>query len=227
MLFRGDLRTLRHVLSRLLRGVTSHRMPPLSKSDRWAIAFFFATACLGFLAWAFPNMSRFVTIPGAVITFGFTVIFLWPELNNLYKSRPCMLSTIASAVLLAFCVITWNIWPRSGQADIEMAHRWVQLSSEIVAELPTLRSQFQMAPINPAEDWHKQWQEEVNRNLKDEQESLDRMSRLYLGRVREAQLELQKKGIFKPDTGWSTEKGELLLDGPAINIFFGKGGLIN
>jgi hypothetical protein len=185
-----------------------------------AIAFFFATACLGFSAWAFPNMSRLVTIPGAVITFGFAVYFLWPELNNFYESRPCTLITIVSAVFLAACVIGWNIWPRSDQADIEMARRWVQLSSEIVAELPTLRFQFQMIPMNPAEDWHKQWQDQVNRNMKDEQESLDRMSRLYLGRVREAQLELQKRGLFKPDTGWSTENGELMLDGPAINMFF-------
>jgi hypothetical protein len=154
-------------------------MLPLSKSDRLALVSLFGTACLGFLAWAFPNMSRFVTIPGAIITFGFAVYFSWPELNAFYKGRPYMLITIVIALLLAFGMI-WDFWPRSNQADIEMAERWVNLSNEITGDLPTLGTQFRMTLPSGNEDWHKQWQDEVNRVTRETQEALDRMSRVIL-----------------------------------------------
>ena len=40
----------------------------LSSSERRGIALAFAAACLAFRAWAFPNMSRVVTIPGVIAT---------------------------------------------------------------------------------------------------------------------------------------------------------------
>ncbi len=56
-------------------------MSELSKSDRWALAFFFATAALAFAALAFPNMSRAITIPGAIICFVFALRFAWPDIQ--------------------------------------------------------------------------------------------------------------------------------------------------
>jgi hypothetical protein len=55
----------------------------LSPSERRGIAATFATVCLAFLAWAFPDMSRLITIPGAIVCLGLTVYFLWPEIKNL------------------------------------------------------------------------------------------------------------------------------------------------
>jgi hypothetical protein len=51
--------------------------------ERRAIGLVFASAFLLFLAWAFPNMSQFITIPGALICLGLAVYFLWPEVESL------------------------------------------------------------------------------------------------------------------------------------------------
>jgi hypothetical protein len=50
-------------------------------SERRGIAAVFATCCLAFLAWAFPNMTRLVTIPGAIICLVFAAYFLRAELE--------------------------------------------------------------------------------------------------------------------------------------------------
>jgi hypothetical protein len=52
-----------------------------SPSERRGFGTAFGTVCLACLAWAFPNMSRIVTIPGAIIAFGLTVYFLVPEIE--------------------------------------------------------------------------------------------------------------------------------------------------
>jgi len=54
----------------------------ISSSERRGIAAAFATACLALSAWAFPNMTRFATIPGAVLTAVLAVWFLWPEIKS-------------------------------------------------------------------------------------------------------------------------------------------------
>jgi hypothetical protein len=59
-------------------------MDRLSRSDRLAIIFFFASGMLVFLAWAFPNMSQIITIPGAVLCFCAMLYFAWPEVRNLF-----------------------------------------------------------------------------------------------------------------------------------------------
>jgi hypothetical protein len=52
----------------------------ISSTERRGIACVFAAACLAFLAWAFPNMTQIITIPGAIICAGLAVFFLWPEI---------------------------------------------------------------------------------------------------------------------------------------------------
>src|ERR1700688_3723934 len=56
-------------------------MDKLSPSERRGTAAAFATACLAFCVWAFPNMSRIATIPGAIICACLTIYFLWPEMK--------------------------------------------------------------------------------------------------------------------------------------------------
>jgi hypothetical protein len=57
-----------------------------STSERRGIAAAFATACLACLAWAFPNMTRLITIPGAVATGILTLYLLWPEIKSVSVS---------------------------------------------------------------------------------------------------------------------------------------------
>ena len=59
-------------------GVTDMGM---EKSERRGIVLFFAAAFLGLCAWAFPNMSRLVTISAAIFCLTLAIIFLWPEIK--------------------------------------------------------------------------------------------------------------------------------------------------
>ena len=63
-------------------------MEKLSTSDRRGIASALATASLACLIWAFPDMSRFFTIPGAMVFLCLTVYFFWPDIRGLGASRP-------------------------------------------------------------------------------------------------------------------------------------------
>ena len=56
-------------------------MPNLSRSDRWAIASLCATGCLGFAAWAFPNMTRYFTVPAAFVCGSLAIYFGWLEIS--------------------------------------------------------------------------------------------------------------------------------------------------
>jgi hypothetical protein len=59
----------------------------LSAPERRSIALFFAAACLGLSAWAFPNMTRLLTIPGAILCFAGAIWFLWPEIATFVNAR--------------------------------------------------------------------------------------------------------------------------------------------
>jgi hypothetical protein len=89
-------------------------MSHLSRSDRLALVFFFASVCLAFLAWAFPNVSRVVTIPGAILSFCFMLYFLWPEIQTIYSVRrhrmiPLFGMAISTISFTMFAV--WYFWP--------------------------------------------------------------------------------------------------------------------
>lgn len=83
----------------------------VSDSERRGIAAVFATACLAFLAWAFPDMSRLVTIPGAVIAAGFAVWFLWPEITTAgaIALKGGLLRAVA-ALVLASAALAFAYW---------------------------------------------------------------------------------------------------------------------
>lgn len=57
----------------------------MDSSERRGIGSAFATACLAFLAWAFPDMSRLITIPGAIACAALTVYFFWPDIKGASK----------------------------------------------------------------------------------------------------------------------------------------------
>jgi hypothetical protein len=69
----------------------------ITPSERRAVASVFAGACLAFAAWAYPNMTQLVTIPGAVICGFLTIYFLKPEIIAL-GSRTFLKAVIAVAV---------------------------------------------------------------------------------------------------------------------------------
>ena len=103
-----------HPLRNYARGARDVGMSNLPRSDRWSLIFFFATACLGFLAWAFPNMSRIVTMPGATLSFIFMLYFLWPEVKAIHSTRRQrmlpLIGMIACGIgFLGFAA--WYFWP--------------------------------------------------------------------------------------------------------------------
>ena len=75
-------------------------MDSLSPSERRGIAAVFGGAALACLAWAFPNMSRFITIPGAAICFVLAIYFLWPEIKKFRRTSISILIAIACVVAL-------------------------------------------------------------------------------------------------------------------------------
>lgn len=84
----------------------------LSPSDRRGIAAAFATACLSFIAWAYPNTTRLITIPGAIACACLTVYFLWPEIKALFdrfrrKRDMPLTSDIAYNGALVATFIAW------------------------------------------------------------------------------------------------------------------------
>jgi hypothetical protein len=83
----------------------------LSPSERRGIAAVFATACQALLAWAFPNMTRFATIPGAVLAAGLAAWFLWPEISTvaqiIFRRR---LLNVVAALIVAFAGVSFAYW---------------------------------------------------------------------------------------------------------------------
>ena len=62
-----------------------------SASERRGTGAAFATGCLAFLAWVFPNMTRIFTIPGAIICAALTVYFFLPEIRSLWTHSPLLI----------------------------------------------------------------------------------------------------------------------------------------
>lgn len=87
-------------------------MEKLSRSDRWGFGFLFATVCLAMLAWAFPNMSRLVTIPGAISAFCLMLYFFWPEIQTIFNDRRHHV-IVSGIVILCLVLAGWYFWPLS------------------------------------------------------------------------------------------------------------------
>jgi hypothetical protein len=80
-------------------------------SERRGTAFAFAAACLTLLAWAFPNVSRFVTIPGAIGCAVLAVYFFWPEIiaGWSFVIARRLLKVIA-AIIIAAAIFGIDYW---------------------------------------------------------------------------------------------------------------------
>jgi hypothetical protein len=90
----------------------------MSSDLRYVLAGIAGTAFFTLLALAFPNLSRFLTIPGALLTFGLTIYFLWPAWQPLVCAperaerqpiwqRFAVGGGIAIALGLLFAVTDW------------------------------------------------------------------------------------------------------------------------
>lgn len=79
-------------------------MDKLSPSERRGIALVFVTACLAFFAWAYPNMSRLVTIPGAVLCLLGAAYFLWPEIKDFVSSALRQRVAVTASIGISLCV---------------------------------------------------------------------------------------------------------------------------
>jgi hypothetical protein len=86
-----------------------------SPSERRGFGTAFGTVCLACLAWAFPNMSRIITIPGAIAAFGLTVYFLLPEIeyaaSRITNPKGMPGFGVIVAALISFSIgLGWDGW---------------------------------------------------------------------------------------------------------------------
>ena len=115
-----------------------------SSPERRALGCVFAAACLAFCAWAFPNMTQYVTIPGAVICAGLAIFFLLPEIIKLFATKggsaflkaklPAAMAILG--VIAVFCLSGWYVysitpWNRDDPINNNPARTPVTVSSII------------------------------------------------------------------------------------------------
>jgi hypothetical protein len=81
----------------------------ISHSERRGIGAAFATALLAFLAWAFPNMSRLLTIPGAIICATLVVYFLWPEIKSVASWSRTLGCSFSLIRLIIFATLVLSV----------------------------------------------------------------------------------------------------------------------
>jgi len=77
---------------------------------RWALAGTAATAFFTFLALTFPDISRLITIPGAVFSLGLTLYFLWPEIRAVHSRRKHRMVALIGMVVCGFAFSGFGLW---------------------------------------------------------------------------------------------------------------------
>jgi hypothetical protein len=102
-------------------------MDGLTRSERWAFILFFVGAALAFLAWGFPNVNRFFTVPGAIGCLSAAVFLGWPDLMRLSRqvfARERIHLVIGLVVLVALV------------GGIDVAYSFRPIPVEKLAETP-------------------------------------------------------------------------------------------
>lgn len=86
-------------------------MERMSRSERWGFGLFLLAAALTLGALAFPNMSRYVTIPGAVICFVVALFCFGPDIKHIaVRHARKTIAGIIVIVAAASCAV-WYFWP--------------------------------------------------------------------------------------------------------------------
>lgn len=86
---------------------------------RYVFAGLAATAAFTFLAPAFPNLSRVVTVPALIGSAGLTLYFLWPEIRDFHKDR-----RVVALIGMIVCAIGfagfagWYFWPKADGSQL-------------------------------------------------------------------------------------------------------------
>lgn len=80
----------------------------MDASERRGTAWALSAGCLAFVAWGFPEVSRFITIPGALICACLAVYFFWPEIKAalLWAARYGTVWLAAAGALLVAIILT-------------------------------------------------------------------------------------------------------------------------
>lgn len=127
------------------------------------------------------------------------------------------------ALAIGFGITFYNGWPdgtlSAGEIRLQkiaMARRWINLSREILIDLPLTNPPFDMPPFDkdlPLSTKKELWEQATQRQMRAFQEGVNAMSIKYSGRIAEARMEMPENGI----TLLANRDAILLL--PAINTY--------
>jgi hypothetical protein len=98
----------------IVGSIHEHTIPKMDDGTRWGLAGLAATAAFTLLALAFPKMSRWISIPGATISFGFTLYLMWPVIVDFHFLRQHRIIPLIGIVLSLLCLVgfgSWYLWP--------------------------------------------------------------------------------------------------------------------
>lgn len=118
----------------------STRAVGMDSGLRWAFAGFAATAFFTFFALAFPDASRTFTIPGAFVSFGLGLLFLWPEVRGFHARRKRRVIALIGMIVCAAGLGgfgLWYLWPVTEQkhadASPQTAKPWKHSLEDLYA----------------------------------------------------------------------------------------------
>jgi len=126
----------------------------LPRSDRWALASLCATACLGFAAWAFPNMTRFFTVPAAIVCGILAIYFGWIEIAAAFRfvfARKRIHLTVAIFIFIAIVagITTIYVYRFGAQAPSPRKAEATTTTPSSAIAAPSLSPS--LTPFNPAQ----------------------------------------------------------------------------
>ena len=102
---------------------------------RWSLGGDAATSAFTFLALAFPNMSRWVTIPCALLSLILTLKFLWPEIKEFHAKRRHRMIAITGIIVCACGLVGFGSW-----------YLWLTTTTEPKGATPSVSTDIIFAP---------------------------------------------------------------------------------
>ncbi len=133
----------------------------------------------------------------------FVPLSLRKEKDNLSSGERAIALIILAIAIVVPIVVGIHIFRSeqekpAAEQNIEMAKRWIRLSDDILADVPSVKNTFRMPTYdsNMTQAIREQmWQEETQRSLDAFQQGLAILAQKYSGRVAEAKLEMKRLNI--------------------------------
>jgi hypothetical protein len=170
---------------------------------------------IGLAATAWAASGMFTAAP--LLTFAALISWAAIYATDLRADRK-LLASVAITVLLIIEGSALNIRfqeANNTEVKIEMAHRWINLSNDILSDIHSIKYGFHMPPTDQgmtSELRNRLWQDETNRATDTFNNAMAAMKQKYSGRLAEAEIEMKNMNI-------SMIQGAMPLDGPLVNSF--------